>query len=80
MAGTLTTNGTLLKDALVRFERVYKKAPRHKLNLQNWAVALYSVGNYADAWNKVKLAEAIRGGAELDPAFLNALQVKMPRP
>lgn len=80
MAGIQTKNETLLKDAFARFERVHKKVPQHKLNIQNWAIALYYAGNYAEAWKKYKLAEAIRGGPEFDPEFVMALQSKMPRP
>ena len=50
------------------------------MNLQNWVVTLYYVGNYAEAWKKVKLAEATPRRAELDPGFIAALQAKMPRP
>lgn len=80
MVGTQTKNDTLLNDAFARFERVHKKAPQHMLNLENWAIALYHAGNYAEAWKKVKLAEASPGGAEFDSKFLKALQRKMPRP
>lgn len=80
MAGTQTKNDTLLNDAFARFERVYKKAPQHTLNLENWAVALFYGGNYAEAWKKVKLAEATPGGAAVDPEFKKALQRKLPRP
>ena len=80
MAGTQTKNDTLLNDDFARFARVYEKAPRHALNLQNWAIALYYVGNYAEAWKKGKLAEATPGRAELDPKFVYALQSKMPPP
>jgi tetratricopeptide (TPR) repeat protein len=80
MAGTQKKNDTLLNDAFARFARVYEKAPQHTLNLQNWAIALYYVGNYAEAWKKVKLAEATPGRAEFAPKFVDALQSKMPRP
>ncbi|MFN7944011.1 MAG: hypothetical protein U0Z53_01445 [Blastocatellia bacterium] len=80
MAGTQKKDDKLLKDAFARFERVYKKAPKHKMNLLNWAIALYFADNYAEAWKKVKLAEAVPGDPEFAPEFLDMLQRKMPRP
>lgn len=79
-AGAETKNDALIKDAFVRFERLYERAPQHTLNLQNWAITLFYVGNYAEAWKKIKLAEATPRHAELDPNFLADLQRKMPRP
>lgn len=78
--GAQTENETLLKDAFARFARLHEKAPQHTLNLQNWAITLFYVGNYAEAWKTVKLPEATPHRAELDPRFLAALQSKMPRP
>ena len=80
VAGAQTKNEALLKDAFFRFEQLYKKAPQHTLNLQNWAITLFYIGNYTEAWKAVKLAEATPRSAELDPKFLAALQSKMPRP
>jgi tetratricopeptide (TPR) repeat protein len=79
-AGLETKSESMLNDAFSRFARVYDKAPQHTLNLQNWAIALFEVGNYAEAWKKIKLAEATPRSAALDPEFLAALQSKMPRP
>ena len=75
-----TKDDALLQQAFARFDCLHKKAPQHTLNLQNWAVTLYSTGNYADAWAKVQLAEATPRREALDPAFIAALQQKMPRP
>jgi tetratricopeptide (TPR) repeat protein len=80
MAWTQNKDEKLLKDAFARFERVYKKAPKHKMNLLNWAIAFYVADNYAEAWKKVKLAEAIKGEPEFAPEFLKMLEGKMPRP
>lgn len=80
IAGAQTRNQSMLNDAFSRFARVHKKAPQHTLNLQNWAITLFYVGNFAEAWKKVKLAEATPRRAELDPRFVAALQSKMPRP
>jgi hypothetical protein len=38
------------------------------------------VGNYADAWEKIKLAEATPNGKYMDKKFIALLQEKMPRP
>jgi tetratricopeptide (TPR) repeat protein len=80
IAGAQTKNEALLDDAFARFARLYEQAPKHTLNLQNWAITLFYVGDYAEAWQTVKLAEATPRRAELDPRFLAALQSKMPRP
>ncbi len=80
MTAVVRKDDALLKDAYDRFERIYKKAPQNVLNLQNWAITLFAVGNYSDAWAKVKLAEATPDKARLDPRFVAELQAKMPRP
>lgn len=80
IASDQTENETLVIEAFARFARLHAKAPQHTLNLQNWAITLFYVGNYAQAWKTVKLAEATPRRAELDPRFLAALQSKMPRP
>lgn len=80
IAGATTKNNTLLNDAFARFARVHEKAPQHTLNLQNWAITLFYVGNYSEAWKKLKLAEATPRRAEIDQNFVAALQSKMPRP
>lgn len=80
MAGVKLSDDALLMDAFDRFERVYQKAPQNTKNLQNWAIILFSVGRYSEAWAKVKLAEATPNKNDLDPRFLEALQSKMPRP
>lgn len=80
IAGAQTKNNAQLNDAFTRFARVHEKAPQHTLNLQNWAITLFYVGNYAEAWKKLKLAEATPRRAEIDHNFVAALQSKMPRP
>lgn len=80
IAGAQTRNESLLNDAFARFARVHEKAPQHTLNLQKWAITLFYVGNFGEAWKTVKLAEATPRHAELDPSFLAALQSKMTRP
>jgi len=48
--------------------------------LQNWAMTLFSIGRYSEAWAKVKLAEATPNKDQLDPRFLATLESRMPRP
>jgi tetratricopeptide (TPR) repeat protein len=79
-AGAAQKDDALLKDAFDRFERVYQKAPQNTLNLQNWAMTLYGIGKYSEAWAKVKLAETTPNKNQLDPRFIAALQARMPRP
>ena len=80
MVGAQRKDDALLKDAFARFEHIYHKAPQHTKNLQNWAVTLFRVGRYPEAWEKVKLAEATPNKGDLDPRFLADLQSRMPRP
>lgn len=80
MIGAESNNEALLNDALSRFETLYAANPEHTLNLQNWAITLYYVGNYAAAWNKIKLAETTPRRGSIDPNFVADLQSKMPRP
>lgn len=80
IAGGLTKNEAILRDAFVRFESLYKKYPKHTLNLENWAITLFMIGNYVEAWKKVELAEATPRHDELDKKFIAALQSKMARP
>jgi hypothetical protein len=80
MAGAETRNEAMLRDAFARFARLHERAPDHTLNLQNWAITHFYAGNYAEAWKKVKLAEATPRRAELDRSFIAALQARMPRP
>lgn len=80
MAGAKRHDDALLKDAFDRFEGVYQRAPENVLNLQNWAITLFSSKRYSEAWEKVKLAEATPNKGALDPGFLTSLRSRMPRP
>ncbi len=79
-AGVALNDDALVKDAFDRFERIYQKAPQNTLNLQNWAIILASKERYAEAWSKVKLAEATPDKNKLDSSFVTALEARMPRP
>lgn len=80
MAGVATKDEALLTDAFDRYARIYAKAPMNVRNLQNWAVTLYGVGKYSDAWEKIKLAESTPDRDRLDRKFLKSLESSMPRP
>jgi len=80
MAGVALKDDALLKGAWARFDRIYQKAPQNTKNLQNWAMTLFGLGRYSEAWDKVKLAEVTPDKDQLDPRFIAALQSKMPRP
>lgn len=60
-------------------ERASRLAPNEEAIYVNWASALYAKGDYAGAWEKVKIAEQL-GGTKLDSKFLKALNKKMKRP
>jgi tetratricopeptide (TPR) repeat protein len=77
---TRERNETRVNEAFTRFAHLYERAPQHTMNLQNWAIILYNVGKYSEAWQKIKLAEKTPGGSGLDKRFIAALQEKMPRP
>lgn len=80
IAGAQANDGPMLMDAFGRFAKLHERAPQHTMNLQNWAITLFYVGNHAEAWKKVKLAEATPRGAHVDKAFIAALEAKMRRP
>jgi tetratricopeptide (TPR) repeat protein len=80
MAAVQKKDDGLLKDALDRFARIYEKAPDNVKNLQNWAKTLFGKERYAEAWAKVKLAEASPQKGQLDAGFVASLEAKMPRP
>ncbi len=80
LAGMKMDDQSMVNDALARFSRLQNQAPQHVLNLQNWAITLFHLKKYAQAWEVIKLAEGMPRSNELDPRFIAALQRKMPRP
>lgn len=80
VAGVKRKDDALINDALGRFERIYQRAPQNGRNLKNWAMTLFAIGKYSEAWAKVKLAESTPDKGHLDPGFLADLQSHMPRP
>jgi tetratricopeptide (TPR) repeat protein len=79
-AGLAARSEEMVKNAFERFKKIYENSPQHGMNLQNWAVILFYTGNYAEAWEKIKLAEATPNGKDIDQSFIAALQSKMVRP
>jgi|SRR5471030_74211 len=80
IAGAQTKNVNLMTDAVMRFEQVYQKDPQHTSNLQNWAICLFYMGDYAAAWRKIQLAENTPGRSGLDQRFIESLKNKLPKP
>lgn len=68
-----------LRDAFARFAKVYAKAPDHVMNLQNWAITLFYIRDYASAWDRIKVAERKPRAKELDSNFIAELEKRMPR-
>ena len=60
-------------------ERASRLAPKDEGVYVVWATALYAKGDYAGAWEKVKVAEQL-GGTKLLPKFMKVLNKKMKRP
>ena len=79
-AGVSARNENMVVNAFERFKKIYNKSPKHMMNLQNWAIILFYVGNYSEAWEKIKLAEVTPDGKSTDQKFVTLLQSKMPRP
>lgn len=80
LVGAQNGDSARLQDAYKRFARVYEKLPQHVPNLLNWAITLYYVGNYPEAWEKIREAEKAPRSADLDQRFIADLSKRMPRP
>jgi tetratricopeptide (TPR) repeat protein len=80
IAGAELKNAAHTNNALARFAKIYAQQPDNTLNLQNWSITLFYNDKFKDAWDKLKLAEATPGKAEIDPNYVAALQAKMSRP
>jgi len=79
-AGIELKNDRYIQRALSSFETLYEREPRHTLNIQNWAIVLYYMGNYSEAWKKIELAEKTPRNKEIDQNFVKKLEMKMSRP
>lgn len=80
LAGVEKRNDQMLRDAFSRFARNHAREPAHFDNLETWGMTLFLAGRYADAWEKVALAEKTPARTPLNSAFISALGAKMPRP
>jgi tetratricopeptide (TPR) repeat protein len=80
IAGAELNNAAHTNNALARFAKIHGLQPDNTLNLQNWSITLFYNEKFKDAWDKLKLAEATTGKADIDPNYVAALQAKMPRP
>ena len=80
MLAVQSKDASMMKEAMARFDRLAMDAPRHPMNWQNWAIALYFTGDYAGAWEKLAKMEALGLPQKADPGFIDALSQKMPRP
>jgi tetratricopeptide (TPR) repeat protein len=80
IAGAQSGKPELTREAFSRFANLFERAPQNTANLQNWAITLFYASDYAEAWRKIKLAEATPRSDMLDPNFIAALQSKLPRP
>jgi len=78
--GLRTGDQALIAEAFSSFAAVNARAPQHVMNLQNWAITLFYLGRYREAWEKIAQAEASPRAKELDQRFIAALREKMPRP
>ena len=62
---------------------LFKKAvaidPKLEPAYFNWSVALYNLGDYKQAWQRLDQAKQL-GGKSIDPDFLQELKTKMPDP
>ncbi len=69
----------LAKDAMRWFDNAEKIDPNRPVIYAHRAIALYMLGNYAEAWKNVEKAEALER-TSVDPAFLADLTAKQARP
>ena len=80
VAKTSATEGTrFFALANQTYSEALSLDPKYGNGWRRWAMSLYEQGDYAQAWEKVKQARA-QNARPLPPAFLRALEQKMPEP
>ena len=79
-AGAQTKDQALLTSAFEKFAQIAAKVPDNTLNFQNWAITLFYISDYKQAWQKVKLAQGTTKRELIDANFIAALRAKMPQP
>ena len=62
-----------------KFSKSIKLDPEYPNSWRRWAFSLYEQGNYLEAWEKVTKAEGLKA-RPFPPAFIAALNEKLPRP
>jgi len=75
--GLETQNKAMLNMALDRYQALSIKYPNHTMNWQNWAVILFNMGEYPQAWDRLQSALKTPRGREVDPEFVKALSSKI---
>jgi len=78
LAATPTEREKYFDKACALFENATVLDPRNGHSYGLWALALYDRGRYAEAWEKVHKAQALR--AVIPENFLRLLRHKMPEP
>jgi Flp pilus assembly protein TadD len=76
--GNLLLSQGKTDEAIAEYLEMVRVAPRDPSPRQNLAVAFFAKGDYARAWQEVKLCEAYGGSPKLD--FLDALSSRMTEP
>ena len=69
----------LFKLANQNFSEALSLDPTYGSGWRRWAMSLFEEGDYAGAWDKVRKAKA-QNARPLPPAFLRALEDKLPEP
>jgi tetratricopeptide (TPR) repeat protein len=79
MAGIHLKEDQLIDAALSEFSRLYNESPQDVNNLQNWAITLYSLDQYEDAWEKIKEAKKMPDAHKLSSDFVSELLRIIPK-
>ena len=77
MLGLETQNKSMLNTALNQYQVLSIKYPNHTMNWQNWALILFNMGDYPQAWDRLQSALKTPRGKEVDPEFVKALSSKI---
>lgn len=80
MAGTESKDPKLIELALVKFETIYSEHPTGAISLQNWAMTLYALERYPEAWEKIRIAQTTPEAGLLSQAFIQDLTRKVGTP
>lgn len=78
-AGAALADSVVTEDALTRFATIQRQNPSSAINLQNWAMTLYLLKRYDEAWQKIELARSTPDAKQLSPVFIEELRAKARR-